>query len=144
MNAILELLRSLKGRCIGSIEENSAADTWRSTERGGSFLSVADFNFFLRRNAVSKTPKIYLSVARLMSDTHRLVFTHEDLSPGNVIIPEGRDVGLLVWECIAGYSEYWEYVRFIRNAYTSIDWHEYANITFTNSVPQRSDDGPFS
>ena len=136
MNAILEHLRSLQGRYIGSVDEGPAVDMRRSTEQGGPFSSETDFNTFLRQNAVSKTPKIYhRMLASLMSDTHRILFTHGDLSPRNIIVREGRIVGLLDWECAGWYPEYWEFVRFFRNIYTRIDWHEYADIIFTDSYP---------
>ncbi|KIW55887.1 hypothetical protein PV05_04595 [Exophiala xenobiotica] len=136
MNAILEQLRSLQGRYIGSVEEGPAVDMRRSTERGGPFSSETDFNTFLRQNAISKIPKIYhRMLASLMSDTHRILFTHGDLSPRNILVREGRIVGLLDWECAGWYPEYWEFVRFFRNIYTRIDWHEYADIIFTDSYP---------
>ena len=136
MNAILEQLRSLQGRYIGSVEEGPVVDMRRSTERGGPFSSEADFNTFLRQNTVSKTPKVYhRMLASFMLDTHRILFTHGDLSPRNIIVREGCIVGLLDWECAGWYPEYWEYIRFFRNIYTRIDWHEYADIIFTDSYP---------
>ncbi|OCT54938.1 hypothetical protein CLCR_03127 [Cladophialophora carrionii] len=118
MNAILEPLRSLEGRYIGGVEEGPAVDMRRETEQGGPFSSEADFNKFLRQNAVSRTPKIYHSMlAGLMSNTHRIFFTHGDLSPRNILVRAGR------------------IVRFFRSIFTHIDWHEYADIIFTDSYP---------
>ena len=136
MNAILEQLRSLQGRYIGSVDEGPVVDTRRSTERGGPFFSEADFNNFLRQNTVSRTPKIYRRMlTSQMSDTHRILFTHGDLNPRNIIVREGRIVGLLDWECAGWYPEYWEFIRFFRSIYTRVDWHEYADIIFTDLYP---------
>lgn len=136
MNSILEQLRSLQGQNIGAVEGGPAVDMRRSTERGGPFSCEADFNAFLRQDVVTKTPKIYhRMLTSLMSDAHRILFTHGDLSPRNIIVREGCIVGLLDWECAGWYPEQWEFVRFFRNIYTRIDWHEYADIIFTDSYP---------
>ncbi|KZT28713.1 hypothetical protein NEOLEDRAFT_1167245 [Neolentinus lepideus HHB14362 ss-1] len=47
------------------------------------------------------------------SSVHRLVFTHNDVAPRNIMIADddsGRITGLIDWECAAWLPEYWEYL----------------------------------
>jgi serine/threonine protein kinase len=136
LKEILEELRSFEGTYIGSFEEGPALDMRRDIQRGGPFLSETDFNAFLLGNVVSKTPNIYRRMLHgVMSDTHKIVLTHGDLSPRNILVRESRIVGLLDWECAGWYPEYWEFVQFFRAIDSSLDWHDYADIIFTESYP---------
>ncbi|OSD00714.1 kinase-like protein [Trametes coccinea BRFM310] len=46
---------------------------------------------------------------------HRIVFTHADLHPGNILVKDGRLAGIIDWERAGWYPEYWEY--------TMIEYH---------------------
>ncbi|KAI9058676.1 kinase-like protein [Trametes sanguinea] len=46
---------------------------------------------------------------------HRIVFTHADLHPGNILVKDGRLAGIIDWERAGWLPEYWEY--------TMIEYH---------------------
>ncbi|KAJ3915167.1 kinase-like domain-containing protein [Lentinula edodes] len=51
-------------------------------------------------------------IHRLYEKPHRIVFTHNDLHPGNVMVDANfRIVGILDWESSGWMPEYWEYIK---------------------------------
>lgn len=137
LNKILNELRSIEGQYIGSLERGPAVDVRRTECRGGPFSNEREFNAFLLKNVVSRTPDIYRgTVHELLSDTHRIVLTHGDLNPRNIMVRDGDIVGLLDWECAGWYPEYWEYVKFCGGIDSSIDWHRYSDTIFSQAYPQ--------
>ena len=69
-------------------------------------FSEADFNIFLRQTILRTFKISHRMLASLMSDTHRILFTHGDLSPRNIIVQDGRIVDLLDWETAGLYPKY--------------------------------------
>lgn len=137
LNIMIEKMRSIQGAYIGSLQHGPAIDMRISVARGGPFDCEADFNVFLLGNTVRKTPKIHHHMLRtVMSTEHRIVLTHGDLNPHNILIEDAKIVGLLDWEAAGFYPEYWEFVQFFRNIDSSVDWYEYANSIFTQTYPQ--------
>ncbi|KAF2084766.1 kinase-like protein [Saccharata proteae CBS 121410] len=66
--------------------------------------------------------------------SHRIVFTHSDLHQKNIIVRDGRIVGLIDWEEAGWYPEYWEYVKFLGNVTQSNrDWQEYVDDIFAET-----------
>ncbi|OCT49045.1 Protein kinase-like protein [Cladophialophora carrionii] len=59
---------------------------------------------------------------------HKIVFTHGDLSPINIIVREGRVVGIVDWEYAGWYPEHWEFVQFFRAMYA--DYRNFADVIF--------------
>lgn len=92
--------------------------------------SEAEFNDFLLsepKSGISATYLTFLKESCLRTD-HRIVMTHGDLTPRNIIAnisDAGVEVvGLVDWECAGAYPEYWEYVKSL-NTFSSIeedDW----------------------
>ena len=134
LRQIVNRLRSLEGSYIGSPERRPAVDTRRDTNCGGPFPSETTFNEFLLSNIISSTPRVYRNMLQiLLSTTHKIVFTHGDLSMTNIIVREGRIVSLLDWETAGWYPEYWEFVQFFRAAHG--EYRDYADIIFDTLYP---------
>lgn len=129
LRAIVDQLRSLQGDYIGSFEQGPAVDARRDIHRGGPFFNETDFVEFLLSNTISTSPKIYGKMLReRLSTSHRIVLTHGDLSQKNILVREGRIVGLIDWEFAGWYPEYWEFVQFFRAGFS--EYREYADMIF--------------
>jgi len=104
-------------------------------EKGlGPFTNEAEFNVFLR-NGMTNTDSIKDSgkqaeIQKLI-EMHResegrkkkTVFTHADVNPSNILVKEGRVVGVVDWEMAGWYPEYWEYTTAINTPYIK-GWKE--------------------
>ena len=114
------------GACGGS-----ARDCRRYSEyTGGPFETEADFNkFVLDLYRVTPTA-IRNALAQSLLTDHRIVFTHGDLTPHNVIVADGRIKALIDWEFAGWYPEYWEYVKFFERGTKCGDWKDFANEIF--------------
>ncbi|KAJ7266578.1 hypothetical protein C8J57DRAFT_375624 [Mycena rebaudengoi] len=44
-------------------------------------------------------------------DTHRIVFTHGDFSPRNMMVRDDVVLALIDWENAGWYPEHWEYIK---------------------------------
>jgi aminoglycoside phosphotransferase len=58
-------------------------------------------------------PNYYVNIVRRMyaeKSDHKIVFTHADLAPSNVLVNEGHIMGIVDWQDAGWYPEYWEYV----------------------------------
>ncbi|EMD35878.1 hypothetical protein CERSUDRAFT_156636 [Gelatoporia subvermispora B] len=78
----------------------------------GPFAAVSDFHDHLTRAATPWIDEVYLeNIRRRMSDNYRVMFTHSDLAPRNIIV-RGDDIAAIIdWEHAGWYPEYWEYVK---------------------------------
>lgn len=73
---------------------------------------------------------------RVRSSTgHRIVLSHCDLQPRNIIANEQGDLAAVIdWEDAGWYPEYWEYIKFFyRPTYVSRDWRDGADVMFPRS-----------
>ncbi|TPX11419.1 uncharacterized protein E0L32_007838 [Thyridium curvatum] len=67
---------------------------------------------------------------------HRVVFTHSDVAPRNIIVRDDKVVGLIDWEDAGWYPEYWEYVKFFQRSSTAdADWKDAADEIFPQAYP---------
>lgn len=135
LGEMVNRLRSLEGSYIGSLAQRPAVDARRDRNYGGPFDGEAAFNNFLLSNTISSTPKIYRKMLEdlLSTTTHKILFTHGDLSPTNIIVKGGRIVGVVDWEYAGWYPEYWEFVQFFRALY--VDYRDYADEIFETRYP---------
>ena len=100
----------------------------------GPFKTEREFNLFLRNgndsteNTEDETLKRNLDT---MIEMHKeaegrhlnTVFTHGDLSPSNVLVKDGKVVGLIDFEMSGFFPEYWEYTTAINASYLKV-WRE--------------------
>jgi hypothetical protein len=71
------------------------------------------FNTFVLSGLFRSTPRPMCEALSLQMRTdHRIVLTHCDLTPRNILIRDCQIAGLIDWEHGGWYPEYWEYVKF--------------------------------
>ncbi|KAI8659828.1 APH domain-containing protein [Fusarium sp. Ph1] len=75
------------------------------------------------------TPLVREALSRRLRTDHRIVFTHCDLTPRNILVQDGKIQGLVDWEDSGWYPEYWEYVKFFQRT-ADKDWKQYAGDIF--------------
>ncbi|KAL5349665.1 hypothetical protein ACLOAV_004695 [Pseudogymnoascus australis] len=102
---------------------------------GGPFSDEKSFNDFVM-DIPKSTPKAIRKglKARLLCN-HRVVFTHGDLSPRNIIVKENKITGLIDWEVAGWFPEYWEYVKFFQRPCQYNDWYNYESDIFSQPYP---------
>lgn len=75
----------------------------------GPFADLDAFNAHLLSLVpprIRKDPTVTTALAK----RHRIVFSHNDLLPRNILVdPRGQLVGILDWEMAGWFPEYWEY-----------------------------------
>jgi aminoglycoside phosphotransferase len=123
LRKILEELRALSPpgpgveSCVGGSLYDSRLP--RGNPRFGPFKTIQDFHFWLRRDLKPED----LQDRERDQDVHDVlemmnrqdgpwpppVFTHGDLNPFNILVREGKVVGIIDWEFSGWYPPYWEY-----------------------------------
>ncbi|KAI0672437.1 kinase-like domain-containing protein [Trametes maxima] len=81
----------------------------------GPFASIDEFNAFLctptlhvHRQPGLDEEHVWRTIRAAHSRPHKLVLTHNDFAPRNIMIDEdGNVTGILDWECAAWLPEYW-------------------------------------
>ncbi|KAJ8111343.1 hypothetical protein OPT61_g6038 [Boeremia exigua] len=111
---------------IGSVDEGPVTDIileW-STPSKGPFKSVKEFNTTIADTFVAKSKSQVGPYIRGMLDAHKhkIVFTHGDLRPRNIVVRNGRVTAIIDWEMAGWYPEYWEFAKaFYLEAFAE-DW----------------------
>jgi tRNA A-37 threonylcarbamoyl transferase component Bud32 len=136
---ILALMRSAPSyqRKIGGFDGPARDCRVFSDCVGGPFESEAEFDGFVL-DLLKGTPvpiRKTLAEALGSSGGHRIVFTHGDLAPRNVIVKEGRVQALLDWEYADWYPEYWECVKFFDRPTGCKDWKDSAEVMLDTPYP---------
>lgn len=118
---------NLIGACDGTeIRDTRLYFTYHSApchDEGG-------FNDFLLSSLYKQVPPLVRKAfsSRLRTN-HRIVLSHCDLTPRNILVKDGRITGLVDWEDSGWYPEYWEYVKFFQRPADN-DWKQYAEDIF--------------
>jgi serine/threonine protein kinase len=114
----LQIMDFEKESFIGSIGCQPCADTMfrAGHESKGPFKNVDEMhdNILQRYNNRWSRGTIWTEYTRRMYKENAgraIVFTHGDLSPGNIMVESGRISGIIDWEQAGWYPEYWEYVK---------------------------------
>lgn len=135
LNSLLSLLRSpphATGTPLGSLsEDHCCKDTRMSTHFSSSMIfTESDFNDFLVSRPLKRVSTVYLKWLRsLFFDQHRIVMTHGDLHPRNIMVQNTTDNGIQItsiidWEMGGWYPEHWELVKMFntRGSDDESDW----------------------
>lgn len=136
LREILTIMRSIPPPegYIGDCTGNQIRDTrLYFTHNAPACQDERGFNQFLIDALVPEIPiPVHQAfIERWNRDDHRVVFTHSDVAPRNIIVRDGNIVGLLDWEDAGWYPEYWEYVKFFqRSSIADGDWRNYADDIF--------------
>ena len=111
LNSVHFLPRTILGVC--ALNGEALRDSRiTSSEPVGPFSDEASFNDFLVASA-----EIFMDETKLpdirsrMREDHRIVFTHGDLAPRNILVQGGRIVALIDWEQSGWCPEHWELVK---------------------------------
>lgn len=131
LDAILVELRQIPPPPNYSLGWNDRCkDTRWYTRHSGPIVSEKEFNDFLLSNPLPRTTKTYLEMMRSrLQDDHKIVFTHGNLQPRNIMVADDLTiVGLIGWEMGGWYPEYWEHVKSL-NTFSATelgdDWWQY-------------------
>ena len=124
LRQIIQELRSLTPppgtgveSCVGASLYDSRIP--RGNPRFGPFKTIQEFHFWLRRDLKPEDLKDrekdqdWHDLQEMMSlqdgPWSSLKFTHCDLNPFNILVREGKVVGIIDWEFSGWYPHYWEY-----------------------------------
>lgn len=89
------------------------------------------FNQYLISSLHTSSPVLLReALARRLKTNHRIVLTHCDLCPRNIIVQDGRITGLIDWEDSGWYPEYWEYIKFFERPTPEKGWKQFASEIF--------------
>lgn len=133
--AVLRELELPPGAPLGSPLGRRVCKDVRRDERVSTshIHTEAQFNDFLLHSPSSRVAAGHKSWLRSMLRTdHRILFTHADLHPRNVMVVDKPDggvelSGLIDWEASGYYPEYWEHVKATntRSIKDTSDWWDH-------------------
>src|SRR5437762_6579058 len=108
---------------IGSINRGPCTDyLWQYNTHlpGGPFENEAQLNDFIASAYLARWGgKFHMFLRSIYRDDHRILFTHSDISPRNIMVSEeGHITGIIDWEYAGWYPEYWEAAK----AFFGADW----------------------
>ena len=117
-------LRSITANVISSIDGEACIDQFFATDniRYGPYSDENAFNeglvYALRQRGDHAWFRMVASLIR-STRSNDIVFTHNDLTPSNILVRDGMVVAILDWEMCGFYPDYWEFVK----AYAFTDWN---------------------
>ena len=133
LDKTISVLRSLdkpEGQPFGS-----SSGRCRDTRRSNRYTELpvhdeATFNRFLLSSPQPRISSGYKAwIESMLRTNHRIVFTHGDLHPRNIMVADSQDggiilSGLLDWEASGFYPEYWEHLKAVntRDTRDDSDW----------------------
>jgi len=88
--------------------------------------SEEEFNQFIMTDLKPRFDGEYyhmlLSMAR---KDHKIILTHADFYPRNIMIQGNNVTGLIDWQYAGWYPEHWEYVKALMVVGRIVDWWRY-------------------
>lgn len=119
----LKEMRQISGTFVGSVDGSLCHDPLfdDAPTLSGPFESEAAFHEGLVSVMKEKGYSAWTDmVIRFIEKIppHRIVFTHNDIAPRNILVRDAKVVGIVDWEFAGFYPEYWEYVK----AFCWPDW----------------------
>lgn len=133
LRVMLEKMRSVTppANVIGACDGTEIRDTRvHFTYHSPPCQDEKAFNEYLSASLHEHTPPLVREAfSRRLRTNHRIVFTHCDLTPRNILMQDGQIQGLVDWEDSGWYPEYWEYVKFFQRP-ADKDWKLYAQDIF--------------
>ena len=119
----LKEMRQISGIFVGSVDGSSCHDQLFDDvpTLSGPFESETAFHEGLisamrEKGSSTWTDMVIRFVEKL--PPHKILFTHNDIAPRNILVREAKVVGIVDWEFAGYYPEYWEYVK----AFCWPDW----------------------
>jgi aminoglycoside phosphotransferase len=109
--AELRSLPSPNPVALGSLATRICRDARRMERQFQSISSERQFNEFLGKFTFRRDSEFARMLLSCLKDSHRIVLTHGDLQPRNILVQGDRVTGIVDWELGGWYPEYWEYVK---------------------------------
>ncbi|KDQ54019.1 hypothetical protein JAAARDRAFT_38607 [Jaapia argillacea MUCL 33604] len=138
LNQLLLELRGVEhyvGTPLGSLSGSHLCQDTRIDTRlsSGTLYTEAEFNDCLISTPLPRIARGFIQWVRsLLRDDHRIVLTHGDFHPGNIMVVDHPTQGLVVsglidWEFGGWYPEQWEMVKAMntRGTDNESDWWAY-------------------
>jgi thiamine kinase-like enzyme len=107
-------LRAIEGSFIGSVDGTACEDPLFTDELGayGPYKSEEEFNAglikALRNSHDTPWTEKVCDMINTVLKGHRIVLTHADLAPRNILVRGSKVVAILDWESADFYPEYWD------------------------------------
>ncbi|KAF3918725.1 hypothetical protein AA313_de0209287 [Arthrobotrys entomopaga] len=117
LRQILAELRSLEGTFIGSVDHTHCEDVLfeETNVPRGPYNSEEEFSQGIVDTLLEKEdtafPRMVCAMVKDVLKDHKIVFTHGDFLPRNILVRDGKVVAILDWEMSGWYPEYWEYTK---------------------------------
>ncbi|EGX48746.1 hypothetical protein AOL_s00079g385 [Orbilia oligospora ATCC 24927] len=117
LKRILDELRSLEGTFIGCVDHTHCEDVlFSETETPrGPYSSEEEFSQGIIDTLLEKEatafPRLVCEMVQDILKGHKIVLTHGDFLPRNILVKDGKVVAILDWEMAGWYPEYWEYTK---------------------------------
>ncbi|KAG8161069.1 hypothetical protein KVR01_009333 [Diaporthe batatas] len=133
------------GSCTGGSLQDFRQSCAPPPVRFGPFRTIQDFHNWLREGlkpgeSTDLDPKdveeLNDMIARQEGPWPPSVFTHGDLNPSNILVRDGKIVGIIDWEMAGWYPHYWEYTSLkIASDLVNPIWHDNVE-KFLNPMPE--------
>lgn len=125
---------------IGACTGNEILDARRLDDHvSPACTTEAGFNEYLVNSLLAFTPvPLRAAIERRLElcGEHRVVLSHCDLAPRNIMVRDGQVVALIDWEAAGWYPEWWDYAKFFSRSTTcDRDWRDYADAIFGRAYP---------
>jgi aminoglycoside phosphotransferase (APT) family kinase protein len=130
LRAYMNELRSIippKPSVVAAIDYSPCIDDRVAPDPFGPFESHDTFHSFLRcgiENEGHLNPVMGEIIRAHRSKRYSTVFTHGDLAPRNILVRDGKIVGIIDWETAGWFPEYWEYARAWTSSWRFKEWKE--------------------
>ncbi|GKU09787.1 unnamed protein product [Fusarium langsethiae] len=133
LREVIQKMRSVAppADLIGACDGKEIRDTRQYfTYHSPACRDEGAFNDFLLSSLYENTPQLVRAAfSRRLQTNHRVVLSHCDLAPRNILVEDGKIQGLVDWEDSGWFPEYWEYVKFFQRT-ADKDWKQYAEDIF--------------
>ncbi|KAL4956526.1 kinase-like protein [Aspergillus filifer] len=133
LRGYMDELRAIRGAFVGPIDRSACEDPLFTVELG-SFGPYADEEAFhggiVRAIEMVEEGPWARQVAGFVSalPKHDIVLTHADLTPRNILVREGKVVGIIDWEMAGYFPAYWEYVKALAYPEWESTWYSEAAV----------------
>lgn len=110
-------LHQVEGEFIGSVDRSVCNDQLFANREHdyGPYENEDAFRLgigqSLRACDANSFTQIAINMVNAMPKTERIVLTHGDFVPRNILVREGNVVAIVDWEMAGFYPEYWEYAK---------------------------------
>lgn len=116
LKGYLDQIRQIPGTFVGSVDGSNCNDQLfdDTPALSGPFDSEADFQKSLIAAIKEKGSRTWADVVIRFIEAmppHKIVFTHNNIAPRNILVRDAKVVGIVDWEFSGFYQEYWEYVK---------------------------------